>query len=309
VSPSSPCESGKIVIFYALKGPSELAIRLLLRPRGGPAGALDPAEVDRVYSREAAGYDAKHHRTTRGQDLQWRRTAGWLVAAAGEKRPAVLDLCTGTGLTALEIAPVLRAHWREADITALNYNEAMLAEARKRSAQVSELGSTIRFVRGDATALTGSAPAGFQTLPGSSFDIAARVFGIDGIGDPVAVANSVLSVLREGGRFLLIDMHRPMLDLPGEWALPGYWVRFPRWKYFNYAKTTLPLVAGAAVGLARPNSRLLSGTPGLPRGRGRALRLSPGLAGHRVGALVVRPALHADLLAAAGESPARARRI
>ena len=232
------------LIFYAVKGPSELAIRLLLRPRGGPTGALDPIEVDRIYSREAAGYDAKHHRTTRGQDLHWRRAAGWLVAAASEKRPAVLDLCAGTGLTALEIARVLREHWREADITALDYNEAMLAEARKRSALVSELGSTISFVRGDATALTGPAPAGFQTLQRSSFDIVAQVFGIGGIGDPVAVADSVLSVLREGGRFLLIDMHRPLLGLPGEWALPGAWVRFPRWEYFNYAKTTLPLVLG-----------------------------------------------------------------
>jgi len=230
------------IVFHAVKVPAEAVIRLLLRPRGGPTGALDATEVDRVYSREAAGYDAKHHRTTRGQDLHWRRAAGWLVAAAGEARPAVLDLCTGTGLTALEIARVLREHWREADITAVDYNEAMLAEARKRAGLVSDLGSTIKFVRGDATALVGPAPAGFQTLPRASFDVVAQVFGIGGIGDPVAVADNVLAVLRDGGRFLMIDMHRPVLGLPGEWALPGAWMRFPRWEYFNYAKTTLPLV-------------------------------------------------------------------
>lgn len=240
------------LIFYAVKGPAELAIRLLLRPRGRPTGELDATEVDRVYSREAAGYDAKHHRTTRGQDLHWRRAAGWLVAAASEPRPAVLDLCTGTGLTALEIARVLREHWREADITALDYNEAMLTEARKRSALVSELGSTISFMRGDATALTGPAAPGFQTLQRASFDIVAQVFGIGGISDPISVADSVLSVLREGGRFLLIDMHRPLLGLPGEWALPWFWVRFPRFEYFNYAKTTVPLVLGRLWGWRDP---------------------------------------------------------
>jgi len=230
------------IIFYAIKGPSELAIRLLLRPRNGPIGALDPAEVDRVYSREAAGYDSKHHLTTRGQDLQWRRAAGWLVAAASESRPAVLDLCTGTGLTAVEITRVMREHRREADITALDYNEAMLVEGRRRLAKMPDLGRTITFMRGDATAFVGSAPPGFHTFARSSFDIVTQVFGIGGVGNPVAVADNVLSVLRDGGRFLLIDMHRPVLGLPGEWAVPGFWVRFPRYEYFNYAKTTLPLV-------------------------------------------------------------------
>jgi ubiquinone/menaquinone biosynthesis C-methylase UbiE len=232
------------LIFHGIRPAAELAIRLLLRPRREPPGALDAAEVDRVYSREARSYDSKHHLTTRGQDLQWRRAAGWLAAAAGEPRPAVLDLCTGTGLTAIEIVRVMREHAREADITALDYNQAMLAEAAKRGALVSDLGSNLSFVRGDATALVDPAPAGFRTFARASFDIVTQVFGIGGIGDPMAVANSVLSVLRPGGRFLLIDMHRPVLGLPGEWALPGFWLRSPRWEYFNYAKTTLPLVLG-----------------------------------------------------------------
>jgi ubiquinone/menaquinone biosynthesis C-methylase UbiE len=232
------------LIFYAIKGPAELALRLLLRPRREPAGALDVAEVDRVYSREAVGYDSKHHLTTRGQDLHWRRTAGWMVAAASEPRPRVLDLCTGTGLTAIEVVAVMREHEREVDIVGLDYNQAMLAEAAKRAAPVSDFDCKLTFVRGDATALVDPAPDGFATFARSSFDIVTQVFGIGGVANPVAVADNVLSVLREGGRFLLIDMHRPVLGLPGEWALPGFWVRFPRWEYFSYAKTTLPLVLG-----------------------------------------------------------------
>jgi hypothetical protein len=78
------------------------------------------------------------------------------------------------------------------------------------------------------------------------------------------VANSVLAVLREGGRFLLIDMHRPLLGLPGEWALPGFWVRFPRLEYFNYAKTTLPLVLARLWGWRDTTLDFLPGAASLP---------------------------------------------
>lgn len=227
--------------FHLIRGPSKALIWLALRPRRGRVGSLDPAEVDRVYSREAEHYDGKHHITTRGQDLNWRRMAAWLVATAPEPRPAVLDLCTGTGLTVVEMVKLLRCHGREADITALDYNEAMLRHARERFERRS-LGLNVAFVRGDATALIGPAAPGWTTFPRASFDIVTQMFGIGGISDPVAVAGSVLAVLREGGRFLLIDMHRPIEELPGEWPVPGAWLRFPRLETFSYANTTMPLV-------------------------------------------------------------------
>ncbi|SJZ70286.1 Ubiquinone/menaquinone biosynthesis C-methylase UbiE [Enhydrobacter aerosaccus] len=238
------------ILFPILKVPTEALIRLLLRPRRGAVGGLDQAEVDAVYDKEAAGYDVKHHRTTRGQDLFWRRAAGWLVASAPEPRPRVLDLCTGTGLTALEIVRVLAEHGRTAEIVGLDYNEAMLVGARNRREFKSS--SAISFVRGDATKMTGQVPAGFQALAPASFDIVVQVFGIGGIGDPVAVAGEALSVLREGGRFLLIDMHRPILGLPGEIPLPGAWVRVPRYELYAYADTTLPLVLSRLWGWRDP---------------------------------------------------------
>lgn len=228
--------------FEILRLPARIFIRLVLRPRRDRVGALDPAEVDRVYDREAADYDSKHHLTTRGQDTNWRRMAGWLVSSAPEPSPIVLDLCTGTGLTVVEIARVLREHRRAAKITGLDYNSAMLRRATARLGRVAADFEMLQvaFVRGDATALLGDGTE--PTFERASVDIVTQIFGIGGISDPLAVFTGVLGVLREHGRFLLIDMHRPIANLPGEWPLFGTWFQMPRFEAYTYRHTTLPLV-------------------------------------------------------------------
>lgn len=80
-------------------------VKLFLSPRA-KSGSLDKDEVDEVYAREARTYDRKHHLTTRGMDLVWRRSAGWLLATYARRTTEplkVLDLCTGTGLAVKEI--------------------------------------------------------------------------------------------------------------------------------------------------------------------------------------------------------------
>jgi ubiquinone/menaquinone biosynthesis C-methylase UbiE len=230
--------------FAILDGLAQAFVWLALRPRREPVGRLDAAEVDRVYRREAKDYDWKHHLTTRGQDTNWRRMAGWLVATAPEAAPTVLDLCTGTGLTVVEILRVLREHRKPARITGLDYNEAMLDQARRRFADraAEDQDRPIAFVRGDATALLGATSAAFQSFERASIDIVTQVFGIGGIADPVAALQGVLGVLRENGRFLLIDMHRPIANLAGELPLLGAWLRMPGFEAHTYRATTLPLV-------------------------------------------------------------------
>ena len=99
----------------------------------------------------------------------------------------------------------------------------------------------VAFVRGDATALLGD---GFEstTFDRASVDIVMQVFGIGGINDPLAVFAGVLGVLREQGRYLLIDMHCPIANLPGEWPLFGTWFQMPHFEAYTYRQTTLPLV-------------------------------------------------------------------
>src|SRR5512138_3047856 len=47
-------------------------VKIFLSPRAS-SGALGREEVNEVYDKEAATYDRKHHLTTRGMDLVWRR--------------------------------------------------------------------------------------------------------------------------------------------------------------------------------------------------------------------------------------------
>ena len=187
-----------------------------------------------VYTREARAYDRKHHFTTRGQDTVWRREAAWSVLNAARRATnrqiRVLDLCTGTGLTIVEITRLLDAWQQSADITGLDLNEAMLSVAKSRT--FSWPHGRLRFARGDAASL--------PELP-ATVDIAVQVFGIGGIPDPAPVFKEILRVLREGGEYYLVDMHRPIPHLPGEWPFGYRWWRMPLFEATTYMNTTVPI--------------------------------------------------------------------
>ena len=238
-----PCGKLKrIAIGLALKI-CGLVATLLLRPRKDKAGALDPSEVDRVYDREAAGYDAKHHLTTRGRDTHWRRWTAWgvsnLAREMAHDRPFILDLCTGTGLTIVEMARQLD-HWGlGADIVGLDYNQRMLEVAGRKI-----LGSPrvkVDLVRGDAMSLVGESDAEFRRFPRDNFDAVTQMFGIGGICDPVKVFDGVLRVLRPGGRYFLVDMHQPIADQPSEVPTPLGWKKLPVFETLGYFHCTLPI--------------------------------------------------------------------
>ncbi len=221
-------------------------INLALRPRKGQVGDLAQEEVDEVYSREARTYDWKHHMTTARQDTIWRRAVGWTLTTMLKSRTAgdtfrMLDLCTGTGRTVEEVDHVLGACYARIgdlpcaiEVTGLDYNEAMLAEARRHHSNFARLhGGAVAFVQGDATKLS---------LPTRHFDFVSQMFGIGGIKTPVPVFREALRVLRSGGKYLLIDMHMPIAELPGESALvPFRYRERPAFEWLTYLKTTIPL--------------------------------------------------------------------
>lgn len=223
----------------------QLGIRLVLRPRKESGDTLNPQEVDDVYDREAATYDRKHHLTTRGQDTMWRRFAGWQVAAmtTTNRNPlTILDLCTGTGLTVEEMAGILSCHSITATIVGLDRNDAMLSRAGSRCQEYS--GIALQFVRGDATSLVENncvKDDGMARFASRTFDAAVQVFGIGGISEPLRVFEEVLAVLKEGGRFILVDMHAPIASQPGEWPMLLKWLRTPMLEALTYQRTTIPL--------------------------------------------------------------------
>lgn len=216
-------------------------IYVILRPRKGDVGALHQAEVDSIYYREAASYDVKHHLTTHGMDTQWRRMAGWCVATYARERKKylhVLDLCTGTGLSVAEILRVMDEWNIQGMLTGVDYNTSMLAYARRL--KYTSGSASYAFLRADATKLT-SGPIGFATFEKETQDVVTQVFGIGGIEYPTHVFEEVLKVLVPGGRYVLVDMHRPISSQPGEMFTPFGWMKSPRLEAITYAETTIPL--------------------------------------------------------------------
>ena len=222
------------------------AIEIVLKPRSGQVGKLDIKEVEGIYDREANTYDIKHHMTTYGMDTTWRRTASWRVvnyarnASGGIK---VLDLCTGTGLAVIEIANTLAPWGFSVQITGLDYNANMLKVAKSRSIEGDNV--EVQFVRGDATAFcqeaSDTSDASMYKCRSNSFDLATQVFGIGGVDRPGSVFENVLWALKPGGEYVLIDMHRPIANQPGEWPLLWKFLNMPLMEAVTYERTTIPL--------------------------------------------------------------------
>lgn len=212
----------------------QVGIWIFLKPRKSKPGSLDQAEVDKVYSKEAITYNQKHHLTTRGQDLVWRRQAAQLVSAVAKSKKGelikVLDICTGTGLTIEQILIELEKSGLKADITGLDYNADMLSVAR---GSIDPL-CVVSFLRWDATKL-------LQAFLADSTDVITQVFGIGGVPDPLDVFPEVLGVLKPGGKFIMIDMHKPVPEFPGELPFLFLWLRTPVLEAITYEQTTIPL--------------------------------------------------------------------
>ena len=223
----------------------QLSVKIFLHPRKDLVGDLVINEVEKVYNREAATYDVKHHLTTHGMDTVWRRLASWSVATIGRNNSGVvtvLDLCTGTGLTIREMATLLSEWGISGSVTGLDYNVKMLDIASSRNG--SYRGIDVHFVRGDAMNLSRDEQSadGLERFAANSFDAVTQMFGIGGISDPLLVFQGVLQILKSGGQFFLIDMHQPIANQPGEWPFLLKWFRFPRLEAMTYEKTTIPLV-------------------------------------------------------------------
>jgi len=229
--------------FFLLQLPVRLLIWVALHPRLERPGDLSQQEVDRVYDRRARSYDVVHHFTTRGQDTSWRRLAGWTAAVIEKSDIQVLDLCTGTGLAVAEIQSVLQLSNKSARITGIDYNEKMLTRARARITSATPEGVSVSFLRADAKHLVGSAASKNELakFPPMTFDLVTQIFGIGGIDDPGKVFEQTLALLKGGGRYLLVDMHRPIQLLPGEIPFFGWWFVSPEFEAYTYEYTTKPL--------------------------------------------------------------------
>src|SRR3989344_581286 len=251
-----------------------LCIRIIARVRlqyFGPKHDVDPANnlVEKIYHREAQTYERKHHRTTNFRDTWWRRQLGMDVVShwmsdrdSGTIPIKLLDLATGVGLSAEEMLRVCLASEVSCDVTALDYNQKMLDEGiqytlpRMRSeGLVDDKKRKASFVRGDARKLLAeSRPEnGLRTFDKNYFDVVTIMFGAGGVDDPLAMFCQVLGILKNGGVFAMLDIHRPVKEIRERW--PFYIdsshadvFAFLAWEY-----ATKPLVLRALWGWRDPS--------------------------------------------------------
>lgn len=159
--------------------------RVLARPADG-SGAMFDGIAER--------YDLVNRIISFGIDRRWRRRT---VRALQTSEPPqkVLDLATGTGDVALEIA----AQYANARITGLDPSPRMLEIAQKKIEQKA-LGGRIDFVAGDAQALP---------FPDGAFDGVTIAFGIRNVPDRAKALAEMARVTRPGGRIAILELTEP----------------------------------------------------------------------------------------------------
>jgi demethylmenaquinone methyltransferase/2-methoxy-6-polyprenyl-1,4-benzoquinol methylase len=147
-------------------------------------GTLPPEGVRSMFDRIAPVYDFMNHAMTAGLDRRWRRLTAEAVVAPGDR---VLDACCGTGDLALA------AKAAGGTVTGLDFSEAMLERARRKS-------GAVEWLQGDLLRLPFS---------DRSFDAATVGFGVRNVEDLDLGLRELRRVLRPGGRLGILEIVRP----------------------------------------------------------------------------------------------------
>jgi len=149
-----------------------------------------------MFARIAPRYDLINRSMSWGQDNWWRRVA---VSLACPGRGRVLDVATGTGDMALELA-------RHTDsVVGLDLCQEMLSRGRTKT-EKKGLRSSVDFIVGDALAL----PFG-----DNSFDCALNGFALRNVSDINLFLSELRRVVKPGGRVVCLELVRPASGMIG----------------------------------------------------------------------------------------------
>lgn len=186
----------------------------------GAEAAREAATVERMFAAIAPRYDLLNRLLSVGFDRRWRRRA---VREAGlAPRGRALDVCSGTGDVALEIARQIPGAGR---VVGLDFAAPMLSLAARKVARAG-LTRRVALVRGSALRLP---------FPAEAFDAALIAFGVRNVVDVKQALAEMHRVLRPGGRGVIL-----------EFALPR--ARLLRALYLGYFLRVLPRVGRAISG-------------------------------------------------------------
>jgi len=153
--------------------------------------------LELMFNQIPGRYDLLNRIITLGQDEGWRKHAA--RACLAEKSECILDLCTGTGDLALQMAKRSNGSVR---IHALDYSEPMLAAARYKAGKKHY--DCIEFIRGDAADL----PYASGSLDSVGIAFAFRNLTYKNPDRDKFLAE-IFRVLKYGGRFIIVESSRP----------------------------------------------------------------------------------------------------
>ena len=160
--------------------------------------SLVPLGSGQMFDRIAARYDMVNRVLSLGIDQRWRRrVVRALGLAKGElgEHPRVLDVATGTGDLAIEIARACSG----ATVVGLDPSPGMLAIAEKKLVKRG-LTDRVKLVEGDA-----------QVLPQGNceMDAATIAFGIRNVPDRPKALRELARVVRPGGKIAVLELGEP----------------------------------------------------------------------------------------------------
>lgn len=179
-------------------------------------------EVENMFSNIAGRYDLANDLLSFGMHRLWRKT---VINFAGIKAgDTVVDLCTGTGDLAFELANRVGPKGK---VVAIDFSKAMLDNAtRKQAGKTAPEQRQIQFVHGDATA---------TSLSTGLADATTVAFGIRNTDTPEACLEEMRRILKAGGKAIVLEFGQAVVPIFG-----------PTFNW--YSKHIMPRIGGAVTG-------------------------------------------------------------
>lgn len=173
-------------------------------------------QIQQMFDAIAPRYDFLNHLLSFGIDRRWRRNAVRLIKSTDGGK--VLDVATGTGDLALEIARVTPASVK---IIGADFSPEMIALGRTKVA-ASEYADRIELK---------VAPCEDLPFASNTFDSVTIAFGIRNVVDRRLGLAELWRVTKPGGRLIILEFSTPRSTIF-------------RWLYYFYFRTILPVIGG-----------------------------------------------------------------